>query len=1664
MPKRLKTSKNTPKRRSLVWRVAKWLLIGLLAIVLVAGLFVTWMTQTGHGRKFLIARVSTILSNHVFVGEIHARRIDGPIFGRFTLRDVRLTDDQDIQAGYIEEARVNYRLIDLARKHVNIKSLEIKGLDLFGRVREDGTMNLGALFQPGNQEPNPDPDGFAVTIERLDLDGGNVRIVDERVRELIASFSQPRLVANFHMDGRGAMQAGISELSSSMEFGLAPGAEFAARIDDLMLDIEREIIAFSADRLTLGDTGLFGFEGAIQRAAPGSDKFFDHFEARMPQLVFSPDEVRKLVPSLPLATTLTIDAAINGPPEDLRLNASLTGADQGATAEVVVDITDGVDSKLRGQLDVHDFKPELWLDLPGVTGDLNAEIRFAAQGLTPQRLEADLKVIIEPSTLLGYVLDSGKLHLAFQHEQLAIETLDFRAGRASLTGDGEANLDGDVRLGIQLDVPDLADLQERSPMEGNMKGSLYANVAAEGHLPFDEFTADALSTVDGIIDHIVRHLNIAADVRARSIVAPDIQIQRADISLRGQAADELHATLDADLQGAMFGDIDVKTAAAHARVRGEHLQLQFDAEALGATAALDAQGVWSPTRIDLDVGTLSFQKGDLHAALQRSAHARVDLSEEGELLAVTVDHLDLAGHGLVLKSNHLSYRNTGAVRGDIHARVDHLESLDELEALIDVSELNLKGAVEVQGEMHGTIDRPRYDVTVRTDRFHVTGIGPVDGSMRAQQLRKHLEMNGLLCLKSKRGGFVQEDDCSGGDVLLRAQELIVPVEPGFSSVGLRFNPNGPLGGHAEIGRLDIEKFSELTDIIDEYGLKGSVHLRLYLDGTFNDPNAAAIIDLQDVWVTLPLENATKPEDATLGPIETQINLKVANAEDELSVFHWSMGANGLQVAGETWARAKGDVEAPIRGLLLGKVPLRKFLAEARGTVIALEIPERQLKDLPPALLPEELDREGSVYLSLDVVSYPQFTGAKSAFHAKGLRWNDAGPIEIFASAMSADETALRVDVMSEQTDANASLTATLHRSISQLLSQGLSPSDRLDARLHIPELDVNEVPIPELQQRARELREQGAPDLMPKLSGYVDVYHTLEDLHAHGRLHVKDIATSKVAATDAALEFQYGPSQSMGFGDDDARLQVMATICGPRKTCALELYAAAKPKLQSGTFLFGSEAQQNRALEAIQQTPYALQLTADEAPLSALLPMWLVANLATNVQGELSADLNVQGTLDSFPNIYGELELDNAAGEIIPLARYIENMDLKLRIAPHDFTLERLHIDDGVGTLDGKGHIASQKNVGAQGAIDFKFDRFLLSDGSGLGVYLTADVPVDATVTKDALDVDVSIKDATVYVPDSAIAGEIGGPQKLPENILFLEDDQSLRQYVEFAERSKKEEKRDAQRLENVSIPIRINVRSENDIRVQQRFADLYAAADMQLRLKNGNIETSGGVNVTSGYAQAFGKRFDVKVGRVLFDSGGEGPFDPRLRVEAQHRLPRKTAALLNNPSGQYASVSVVIDSHISNLDIQLRSDPPMSESEILNVLLTGKPLETDDAERPEAIAAAGTLLAGFLTDQLGENPVLDSLTVELDDKDGTIDSRVEGGRYFGKDQRIYAAVAYIAGADTNENSVEVSWQFILAQMKSSSVRLELRWGDRRTGAVEFLYDLRLQKGWRLVR
>lgn len=1663
-------SQTTQKKpRGFLWRWTRRFLLFLMVFVLVTGLFIAWVTQTGHGRKFLLNQVSSILSTHVFTGTLTAKRIDGPIFGRFILRDVALTDDREQEAATIQTATVRYLFRDLIHRRITIESIDIEGVNVHGRIREDDSFNLGELFIPSDKEDDePSPLGITIELKRLALQDANVQIVDGRVDELVIALRNSELVADFQMSEQDTMYVGITKLGSDLSFGLAPGAEFAARIDDMFMNMTPETIDFAAGRLTVGDTGLFGFEGTMTRNDPNDKNpkgLFEHIQASIPQLVFSPDEVRAFVPDLPLIVPLKVDASLAGPPDAVLLKAALTGADQDAIAKMTFDTTKGVDASLKALIEIENFHPELWLDFPGLEGDINGEIRVRAQGLTPQRLKADLSIDIDRSTLFGYKLDTGTMRLHYAKDKAELQKMDFRAGSASLQGTGVAGLNGDLQLHIDLNVPDMSALAANAPIQDDLSGSFRTTIDVNGSIDMEHLDGDELQTLDGIMDKIVRQLNISVDAAAKGFKTPMLSMDNLDVSIDGTRGDEVDLALIANGQKLDLGGLIVDSAFLTASVQGSNLDVDGTADLLGMNTAIQATGRWSAKEVALELRQLNVVANDLNVGLAMPATIHAYLSDDGGLDNVAIRELSLGGEGLSLDVPDFQYHNSGSIRGRFSVRVDDLNAMSQYALLEAIQPLELRGSIDASGSIDGTVDKPRYDIHAVTAAFSMMQFGPIDGRIHVQQSAQQMDVNGLLCLThTKKQTGPSDPNCENGSLLLNADNLVLPIRPGFTSVGPNFYPKGPLDGYAEAGPIDIPRFYGMVDILETWKVRGRVGLKMMAGGNFDQPNVGIWAKIEDVSVTVP--GYGSDADAELRDIDAKLTLKIANDVKGLSWIRWGFGEEGITVAGEPWIYARGDAKAPIRDFLLGRGNVNSLLTTTTGDILSLEIPKRSLRDLPAAVLPAELGKDGTVYLAVDVTRTDTFSGAKVTFHGADLKWDTFGPVELYGSALSANDTVLHLDVLDQQQNGLLTLEGNLKRSFGDLVSKGIGPKDELHARATVPELAIEELPDEMLQRNMRAMidsmkrREQG-----PTVNGYVDVYGQLQDLRAQGRFVMNNVLTASGDVTEAGLQILFGPSEELGFGGKGQRLQLMGSICGDDNDCALRFHAAAKVDLKSGTFLFGTPGAQEKALENLKSTAYAAQLKADKASIAAMIPPWLFQDLVTGVNGEFSADFHVQGEGLGFPKLRGFLTIDHMQGEIIPLGRKFKDIDLHAVFKKEHFEIQKLHIDDGAGVMDATADFKRVSADAAAGVLELKFHRFLLSDGSGLGAYLTADMPIDIEWDKRGLRLDVPIDNGSVYVPDSVISASSSGPRSLPENVVLVPDDRELRAYVhEATARPEEEETDDTNQLEKVSIPIDVTVRSLSSVYVQQRFADLDVDVDMKLSLRDGQIHTSGGVTIPRGYAQAFGKRFELEQGRVLFDGGGDGPFDPRIRVRAKHRLPRKTAAVLDAPSGDNASVSVVIDSHVSNLDVRLESDPPLSESDVLNVLLTGKPMDTDDGERPEALAAAGTLLAGFLTDQLGENPVLDTLSVELDDSEGGMDSRFEGGRYFGKNKRIYAAVAYIAGADVNENSVEVSWQFILAQLRRSSMRLELRWGDRRSGSMELLYNLRVDRGWRLVR
>ena len=137
-----------------LWRrIMRWLGIGLLGI-LVAIILVCWGLDTGPGHRFIADRVAGIAPSSGL--RIRIGRIDGSIYSRATLRDVRLYDTRGMFLE-VPELRLDWRPLSWVANRLDIRS---------------AVTDLAILYHVPKLKPSPRKrqailPGFDIRIDRL---------------------------------------------------------------------------------------------------------------------------------------------------------------------------------------------------------------------------------------------------------------------------------------------------------------------------------------------------------------------------------------------------------------------------------------------------------------------------------------------------------------------------------------------------------------------------------------------------------------------------------------------------------------------------------------------------------------------------------------------------------------------------------------------------------------------------------------------------------------------------------------------------------------------------------------------------------------------------------------------------------------------------------------------------------------------------------------------------------------------------------------------------------------------------------------------------------------------------------------------------------------------------------------------------------------------------------------------------------------------------------------------------------------------------------------------------------------------------------------------------------------------------------------------------------
>jgi len=400
-------------------------------------------------------------------------------------------------------------------------------------------------------------------------------------------------------------------------------------------------------------------------------------------------------------------------------------------------------------------------------------------------------------------------------------------------------------------------------------------------------------------------------------------------------------------------------------------------------------------------------------------------------------------------------------------------------------------------------------------------------------------------------------------------------------------------------------------------------------------------------------------------------------------------------------------------------------------------------------------------------------------------------------------------------------------------------------------------------------------------------------------------------------------------------------------------------------------------------------------------------------EGALVADLELSGTIAS-PGLSGSARLDAGRLFLTDLGIELRDLELGLDTSGRTFTLSAaarsgegdLHADLRVRPgADGEGWSAEGQIDGTRfTAADLPEARVVVSpqlrwrvDGHEVHVVGEVDVPSAQIEPRD-------LSGAVRASPDAVIVGQRSDqPEPVPVWRVFAD----------------------------------VHVVLGSEVTINAFGLDGRLGGDLQIRERPGQLTSAlGELRVEEGTYTIYRQTLTIERGRVLFDGGPIA--DPGLDVRAV-RKPRDVV------------VGVNVRGTLRRPKVDLFSEPPMQESQVLSYLIVGVPLgETSSGEQSAVATAAAALATSREGTRLASDLGIEQVSVEQ----GTGDqgASLVLGRYLSP--RLY--VGYGIGLMEQANSVRMRYD------------LTRRWTvEARSGAVssaDLLYSIEVDTTSEAIR
>lgn len=412
-----------------------------------------------------------------------------------------------------------------------------------------------------------------------------------------------------------------------------------------------------------------------------------------------------------------------------------------------------------------------------------------------------------------------------------------------------------------------------------------------------------------------------------------------------------------------------------------------------------------------------------------------------------------------------------------------------------------------------------------------------------------------------------------------------------------------------------------------------------------------------------------------------------------------------------------------------------------------------------------------------------------------------------------------------------------------------------------------------------------------------------------------------------------------------------------------------------------------------------------------------------DITGEVYGRVRADGTLLT-PRVRGSIALKGGAVTVVPIGQRFTGVTSRLSLEGRRIELETLRFDSGAGRASGSGELAIGDGWSLDGGLFLRLDSFpIIRPGLPEGV-LTAEL--DAALERRGHDtkVTLSIENTDLQLL-SREAGEAPEPIETSRHIVLVDGDREPIRGDGEGDVAGDDPGR-----------LRLKVRIPDALRVHGAGVEMSWDGELAMTWEDDAFGIDGAIETDHGYFQLLGNNMWIEKGEITLPPDG---------------TPKPIIYVLAHANTPEADVTMSLSGRMSRPHLRLSSTPPLTQYEIMTLLVTGKAHSGRGEDDNEVQAQVTSMLLAvqnpLLQSELNRRLRLDYVSASVGDS--IDDPIVIAGKRVNRN--IYVQTRVAPNAREKENRVTGRVEYRI----SPHWTVETFYGDANKGGVGFYWSKR---------